>query len=48
MFACQNVEFLNMAQMAWFEIKKKTLNLNFKLNQALIPSNHCRYMLRAL
>jgi hypothetical protein len=48
MFACQNVEFLNMAQMVWFETKKNTLNLNFKLNQALNPSNNYRYKLRIL
>jgi hypothetical protein len=34
MFACQNVEFLNMSQMTWFENKRKILNLKFKLNQA--------------
>jgi hypothetical protein len=48
MFASQNVEFPNMLQMAWSEIKIKTLNLNFKLNQACIPSIHCRYMVRVL
>jgi hypothetical protein len=37
-----------MTEIAWFEIKIKTLNLNFKLNYALIPSNHCRYMLMVL
>jgi hypothetical protein len=37
MFSSQNVEFLNMAQMAWFENKEKNLNLNVKLNQACIP-----------
>jgi hypothetical protein len=37
-----------MIQKAWFELKIKTLNLNFKLNQARIPSIHCRYMARVL
>jgi hypothetical protein len=35
---CQNVEFLHMGQMTWFEIKIKDLNLNFKLNQVYIQS----------
>jgi hypothetical protein len=43
-----NVEFPNMVQMAWFEIKIKDLNLNFKLNQALIPSSYYRYMVRVV
>jgi hypothetical protein len=47
-FACQNVEFPNMIEKAWFGIKIKTLILNFKLNQACIPSIHCRYMVRVL
>jgi hypothetical protein len=37
-----------MVQMAWFEINIKDLNLNFKVNQALIPSSYRRYMVRVL
>jgi hypothetical protein len=33
MFSCQNVEFLNLGQLTWFENKRKDLNLNLKLNQ---------------
>jgi hypothetical protein len=33
-----------MIQKALFEIKTKTLILNFKLNQACIPSIHCTYL----
>jgi hypothetical protein len=48
MFASQNVEFLNITQMAWFENKEKTLNLNVKLNEACNPLIYCRYKLRVL
>jgi hypothetical protein len=37
-----------MVQMTGFEIKIKDLNLNFRLNQVLIPSNYNRYIVRVL
>jgi hypothetical protein len=37
-----------MIPMDWFEIKIKDLNLNFKINHALILSSYCRYTVRVL